>query len=785
MLTAAVALLGVLLAGLTGYTAYTHERSSVDTAFRTAGQEHAAALVDTWQDELASVEQIADLFRVGSVVTRSEFSRLARSLLARHDAVRALEWVPRVTDLSREVFVARVQGEIPGFVIADHGPDGELVAAPRRPVYFPILYVEPLEENRAALGYAPSEHPTRNDAITRAIERGSLTVSATTRLIQEDNARPAVLGFVPVSSAEGYVHARGVRGLAEGVFHVDRLAGNAFAALQSRGLEIALSDVTDDPNAAPLHTVTGAHDSRAWYQWPGEQMLERRWGIGGRNYVTRIQAVGARFAYDLRLPALATGLALGLAVLATWLVHTLLARERAVHTLAQRRADQLAHLSRHDPLTGLLNRVGFQRELEDAVERIREAGSGTACVCLIDLDQFKLVNNVSGHQAGDALIRALVPRLRALCRPDDRLARIGGDEFGLLLPSLDAAAASALTRRYLDAVALTPFQWGQRQFPVTASAGIVELNVRTASTTNAMSKADAACYIAKEHGRNRLHVFLEDDQLSERFRDEMSWVSGIREAMGEGRLCLHAQAIQPMRGRSPGPPIRRMELLLRLRERDGTLTAPGTFLPAAERYGLMPEIDRWVLGRLARRIQSRPPPEGTVWFVNLSGQTLGDAAFYDFVLDILEHGAIPPESLCFEITETAVISNHSAAQAFIERLRRIGCRFALDDFGSGMASFGYLKELPVDYLKIDGTFVRGMPHSTLDRAICAAIQRLAGELGIATVAEAVEDAAVLEAVRGLEVDYAQGYLFGRPMPLEDYLDGRPAQQLTVIDGFRG
>ncbi|WP_018719450.1 putative bifunctional diguanylate cyclase/phosphodiesterase [Arhodomonas aquaeolei] len=785
LLPVVVAVFGLTVSLLVTYAAYHHERGRADTAFRIAAREHVTAITQTWRQQFASVREIADLFQVKQVVTRKDFSRLARSILARHPTIEALEWVPRITHLGREIFIARVRAEFPGFTIRDLSATGELVRAPRREEYYPILYVEPFTENRRALGFDPSDNEARSNAIRAAIDRAELSASASTSLVQDSGNEPAILVFVPVFQHNGNIHTRGTRGLAEGVFKVHALVTDALAVLRSQGLRITVSDVTGRDSRETLHTRTFEDDPPAWYQWSGGQHLAHVWSTGGRTYSAAVAATGARFAYDLRGPAVALGLSLGLTALATWLVGQMTRRERAVRELADQRATQLDHLSRHDALTGLLNRAGFQQEIELALSRVREEPTRQTSLCLVDLDQFKLINDVCGHEAGDALMRRLARRLSELIDTGDCVARLGGDEFGILLHRHGAEQAREAAARYLHTVETTRFSWGERLFPVTASAGIVEINAGTESTASAMSKADAACYIAKDHGRNRIHVFREDDHLSDRYRTEMTWVSAIREALDENRLSLYCQPILPCRqgGGKGESRRRRLELLLRMRDRDGEIIVPGTFLPAAERYGLMPSIDRWVVGNLIRTIRPHDRKD-TLWFVNLSGQTLGDLTFCDFILHTLHHHDMAPESLCFEITETAVISNHATARTFIQRLRSVGCRFALDDFGSGMASFSYLKELEVDFLKIDGGFVRGMPNDRLDRAVTGAIQRLARELGISTIAEFVEDERIFREVRELGIDYAQGYLFGRPTPIERYLHRPRGPNLTIIHGHR-
>ncbi len=436
---------------------------------------------------------------------------------------------------------------------------------------------------------------------------------------------------------------------------------------------------------------------------------------------------------------------------------------------ARRRAEEeIRHLAFHDPLTGLLNRREFERRLQRALQRGRE--QGTPCALLyLDLDQFKIINDTSGHVAGDELLRQLALLFQPHIRAEDTLARLGGDEFGILLDRCDTRRAERVAEQIRDAIAGFRFTWKERSFGVGVSIGLVMIGDSYLSMDEALSRADMACYAAKDRGRNRVHVYTEGDREIARRYNDMQWAARIRQGLEEGRFLLYRQAIQPLSERAV--PCRCQEYLLRLRGDDGGIVAPGAFIPAAEHYNLMPQLDRWVTQTVFDRLQRGDGGDGALHFINLSGNSLSDDSFFPFIRRELEQRRIAPERVCFEITETAAIASLGRAIEFIHEIRALGCRFALDDFGSGLSSFSYLKAIPVDYLKIDGGFVRNMANDPMDRAIVEAINRIGQVAGTLTIAEFVEDDAILGQVRGLGIDYAQGFGIAMPEPLDGTGDG--------------
>ncbi|MHB8255882.1 MAG: EAL domain-containing protein [Acidiferrobacterales bacterium] len=426
------------------------------------------------------------------------------------------------------------------------------------------------------------------------------------------------------------------------------------------------------------------------------------------------------------------------------------------HLLAQ----QLTWQATHDPLTGLVNRRDFEHSLAQLLESAKTHGKHHALL-YIDLDQFKVVNDTCGHVAGDELLRQLATILGQRLRGTDVLARLGGDEFGVLLESCPAEQAPRIANNLLDAVRDFRFIWLDKVFEVGLSIGLVVIDSESRDVMGILSAADEACYTAKDNGRNRVHVYRSDDRELVQRRGEMRWIARIGSALEEKRFRLFYQTISPLAGPSADAYY---EILLRMLDEEGNIVPPMAFIPAAERYRMMPSIDRWVIRNLFNTqgpsLRNHVDQNGVavrpLCAVNLSGTSISDDAFRDFVQDQIAIHRIPPAAICFEITETAAITNLNKASRFMHELKDIGCRFALDDFGTGMSSFAYLKHLPVDFLKIDGSFVSDMAHDPVDFALVEAINRIGHVLGIHTVAESAESEDILSKLRDLGVDYVQG-----------------------------
>ncbi len=427
----------------------------------------------------------------------------------------------------------------------------------------------------------------------------------------------------------------------------------------------------------------------------------------------------------------------------------------ALRTVQRKVEFQIAH----DALTLLPNRKQFEILLEDTIRRVTSAGS---ILCFLNLDRFKVVNDTAGHVAGDLLLKAVGQALTHNVSASDLVARLGGDEFALILHGRNEEETQGKLTKILKAIEELRFGWGDRVFRITASLGVVAITPASEAHT-VMQHADVACYAAKRAGRNRISIYRPEESEGYEHHQELQITADIRDAISEDRFSLFAQKIVAI-GESR---ISRYEILLRMMNRDGKMLLPADFIPAAERYDLMADLDRWVLRRALHyygpRLHAIPELQ---LFINLSANSLNDPKFLPFLLEIFRDSVLPPEALTLEITETSLINNLSTSGIVIEKLRSAGCKVALDDFGIGLCSFSYLRNFKVDYIKIEGSFVRHIADSAVDLTIVRAINNIAHEIHSQTIAEYVENESILEIVKNLGVDFAQGYLLGRPEPIE-------------------
>ena len=421
---------------------------------------------------------------------------------------------------------------------------------------------------------------------------------------------------------------------------------------------------------------------------------------------------------------------------------------------------RLSYHASHDILTGLVNRREFENRLERALKSAKARETSYA-LCYLDLDQFKIVNDSCGHSAGDALLGQLGALLKSKIRWRDTLARLGGDEFGVLLESCSLEEAMQTAESLRMAISEYKFMWDERSFRLGVSIGVVPISADNEDVAALLSAADSACAAAKEAGRNRIHSFAENDIDLMRRRREMQWAARINNALEENRFELFRQTIQPLQADEDGA---HYEILLRMRDESGGIISPGLFIEAAERYNITPSIDRWVIRSAFRWLVSEADERERLALcsINLSGQSLGDEKFLPFVVDQFQMSGLDATKICFEITETAAIASYSQANRFINALKELGCKFALDDFGTGLSSFGYLKHFPVDYLKIDGSFVKEILHDPIDREMVRSINEIGHLTGKQTIAEFAENEEIITMLRGMGIDYAQGYGVSEP-----------------------
>ncbi len=438
--------------------------------------------------------------------------------------------------------------------------------------------------------------------------------------------------------------------------------------------------------------------------------------------------------------------------------------KEAKNRKARRRAeDQIKHMAYHDVLTGLANRFQFELALKDLLHSARQQNESHAFLYL-DLDQFKIVNDTCGHIAGDELLRQLSLVLKKHVRNKDTLARLGGDEFGILLEYCPLNRAQQIAGELLSEINEFRFSWKGRSFALGASIGLVSISRFSKDVSQIMSQADLACYTAKDLGRNRVYVYLEDDGYLSRQVGDMNWVNRINNALDEDRFIIYQQSIVSLQ---KGKRLFYREFLIRMLDDSGDIILPGAFIPAAERYNIMPELDRYIINHIFTHLaKQQAHSNGDMAFINLSGVSISDPDLSIYIREKIEEYGIDPKVICFEITETAAIIDLDRASKFISQVKDLGCYFALDDFGSGMSSFSYLNILPVDFIKIDGEFVKDMDENPMNAAIVESINKIGHVAGLKIIGEYAETDAIINQLRLIGVDFAQGYGFGIPAPVE-------------------
>jgi diguanylate cyclase (GGDEF)-like protein/PAS domain S-box-containing protein len=551
--------------------------------------------------------------------------------------------------------------------------------------------------------------------------------------------------------------------------------GDAVITTNDRGIIEFINPVAETLTAWPAQAAEGRplaeifriinEETRKPVEDPVKRCLSDGKIVGLANHTILVNRLGNEFAIEDSAAPIITGKG---EILGVVLVFKDVSEARKL-------SQQLSYQAAHDALTGLINRAELEHRLQRVLETA-QAQSTQNAFCYLDLDQFKLVNDTCGHVAGDELLRQLGQLLAKHIRKRDTLARLGGDEFGLLMEHCSLEEAQDVAEKLINVLGDSCFPWEEHSFSIGVSIGLVSVDRQSNSMGDILSAADSACYMAKEQGRNRIHVHQEEDEELARRHGEMQWAVRLPRALEDNRFQLYFQSIAPIQGEDKHKTVH-YELLLRMEDEAGNLIMPGTFLPAAERYNLSDKIDRWVIREFFLWIQRHPEhlEQLNLCAINLSGLSLSNKTFLPFVIEELEISGIPPQKICFEITETVAIANLSSAIGFISSLRELGCHFALDDFGSGLSSFAYLKNLPVDFLKIDGLFVKDILNDPMDLALVKSINEIGHVMGKRTIAEFVENAAILEKLTEIGVDYAQGYGIARPRPIDEILMTQPCQ----------
>lgn len=429
------------------------------------------------------------------------------------------------------------------------------------------------------------------------------------------------------------------------------------------------------------------------------------------------------------------------------------------------RTKELQNIAVHDSITGLYNRYEFEKRLA-FILKYSSNREGQSIMCYVDLDQFKIVNDTSGHTVGDELLKHIAVILEKGVDERDVVARLGGDEFGILFLGKDLAEVKKMANKILRSIKDYRFTHGDKIFVVGASMGMVPIERECCSLVDVISAADAACYQAKENGRNCIHVAERDDKMMEERRGEMQWLAKLTQAFEEEKFCLYIQPIISLMHKETS--IKHYEVLIRLEDNNGKIISPMAFIPPAERYGMMPRIDRWVIEEVFKAYVKLQAESSSLYSfsINLSGLSLSDKKLSAYIEELFIRYHVPYQSICFEVTETAAVSNLNIALEFINKMRALGCKFSLDDFGSGLSSFSYLQNIPVDYLKIDGSLVSDIDSNEVNRAMVKSINEISHVMGMKTICEFVENEEVEKVLKEMSVDFAQGYYYAKPEPID-------------------
>ncbi len=440
---------------------------------------------------------------------------------------------------------------------------------------------------------------------------------------------------------------------------------------------------------------------------------------------------------------------------------------------------RIAHLASHDDLTALINRREFEQRLQKTIIAAQN-NKHVYGLMYVDLDRFKIINDTCGHQAGDRLLIEITALMRRLLPRDDVLARIGGDEFAIITRADDFGQITALAESLRQRVSAYVFNYDNQKFKVSLSIGVTVINGHIVDLESLLRNVDSACYVSKKGGRNRVHIASQNDQEVVKYRNDIAGIKTLREALIDERLTLFYQPVFNIKG--PTPKMEHCEILLRLRCPQGKLYSPAEFIPLAEKYNIMSDIDRWVVTNVVKWVRAHQDDyEIPRLLINLSGLSFIDKSFLDFTVQTLSKSGIDTNRIAFEITETAAVDNLDLARDFMNRIKALGCRFALDDFGSGFSTFAYLKNLPIDYLKIDGSLVRHLNTDSVDLEMVRAINEIGHAVGAKTIAEFVENTEITQALKRLGVDYAQGFGLQKPQALDLLIDEIDCTQHSILN----
>ncbi len=728
------------------------------------------------QAQLDYLSSIQVFFMSSTHVSRADFHAFTRPILQRFPDILALEWIEHVEHIEREAFVERVSSEgYPGFEIRNQFNDRLSVAEPADE-YLVINYINPYQGNAIAHGYNILSKPEARDAVLKARESGQLIAAGPIRLIQETEEQLGFVIYLPVYAyePERKVTAdrdRRFKGVIASVSRINELLNVPKTLSESENLFFEIYETNNGIRQDLIYQMRTSQNVMR----DSPLQLSRKVQFANHDWVVDFYPTSpfVEANMDGETPILLVADLLVALTLVGWLLSITgrhyrteqivtvrtedLKREIAERSRAE---EMLSYHATHDMLTELVNRREFEKRLQHLCSADRPKSESNV-LCFMDLDRFKLVNDTCGHIAGDELLRQLAILLQEHIRSTDTLARFGGDEFALILENCSLDKAMQISEAILRDVGDYKFQWNGKSFHIGISIGMVMIDNSAQDINEVIKEADEACYTAKLQGRNRICLYREDDN-SIKQRGEVEWVTRINDAIEQNRFILMAQEIRDVNGGSV-----MYELLLRMIDEDGKYISPGSFLPVAERYNLIEKIDHWVIDYTLQYIASHfTASDCPIFCINLSADSIARPEFLQYLTDSLYRYRSPCHKICFELTETSAIQNLVDANSFISAIKELGCAFALDDFGSGFSSFAYLKNLPVDYLKIDGIFVKDVLDDEIDMAMVKSINDIGRVMGKKTIAEYVESDAIMQEMKRIGVDYVQGYGVAIPVELD-------------------
>ncbi len=761
---AIIVLLGFLFLVLAGRWLESTEHQYAEERFNDVSARYISKVTSDIERFIDDVDQLATFFSLSEKVTRFEFEQFAKSNLVKYGGIQAFEYVQIVKHGELDGFLKIAREEYPDYTVTEKAEDGFLIPLQlNREVYYPILYAYPYEENKEVIGYDPYRIEARQEVVERAINNNTTSVSSRMELHQHPG-KSAALVYSPVYRYGKEGKVINIKGLAQGVFVIEDLIEERSDELARFGLSLTINDVTDG------NTLLLEHYSRGIKQFNKQNSFtfDRTVTFGGRQWSMTVTGNVEEFYLPLSNARYSLiFLVMLLAVFLFYFMYLVFILYRNNQVLQESKGElsknitelessrnQLVYQANHDFLTDLENRFALDKFL---IELIENDDGRKHVACLLDIDKFNLVNDSFGHEAGNFVLKQFAKIIQNNIGSQDCAYRLSADEFLIIFDRLNLEAAYQVVQKILSTVHDTVFDWSEMHINVNATAGIATISSDTTGASEVLSELASARTIAKEKGGNRVHIFDKNDPESVHFHQQVLWVNRINKALDEDRFALRVQAIKDLHGEND-----LKEVLIVMLDEEGGMIPPIEFIPAAERFNLMPQVDSWVVTRVLEYLEANSQASEYLWCVNLSGVSLNSEEFRDSLVDEISQNQELARYIVFEITETAAINNYELVKDFIDSLNQFGCKFALDDFGSGMSSYGYLRNIPVDFIKVDGSFIKQIIDNDYDQTIVKSICEISVQLGIKTIAEFVETEQVLNKIIEMGFDYGQGYHIDKP-----------------------